>query len=351
MTKHETLLPLACALVLLAGCRGQTLDDASSDSASDPGSSTEVPRSAFVDDPPSAFRDSEPIGPTRALQITRPTRTAVQLIDRARAMAVVITRDESLPTGEAIDPSSLSHWEEAARSQPDRPGTINMYLEGHNLSATYLPATDTISVLSKDIIDRSPANFTPGDKAVGVGVEAAQSIAEACVDELAIRDAIPSRVYAREPIQAGERVTRIGDQVWVEQYDFVFAPKPGGMPLRSMDLRVGVAAQSGRCRSLTISMVEFEEADEVVAVTSADQARAFVEASVAADPLVESVSVEGYVGYLLEPSRSSARVEPRYIASYVTTAIVDDQSLVSREKTAAVSLTTQPQSLEPIYDW
>ncbi len=122
-------------------------------------------------------------------------------------------------------------------------------------------------------------------------------------------------------------------------------------PLRSMDIRVGVSAQSGRCRSLTVSMVEFREADTVRLVVSERQAKAFVEKTVASETLVSSVVVEGYIGYLLGPNESSGLIEPRYIASYVTTSMVDEHPLVSREKTAAVTLTSIPPQLEPIYDW
>lgn len=61
--------------------------------------------------------------------------------------------------------------------------------------------------------------------------------------------------------------------------------------------------------------------------------------------------VEGYIGYLLAPDISSAVVEPRYIASYVTISEVDGQPLVSRKKTVAVHLTSVSPSLEAIYDW
>jgi hypothetical protein len=311
----------------------------------------DVTRSAFVDDPKTAFHESAPIGPVRALNVTRPTRSATEVIARARAMAVVITQDAAFPSGDLIDPQMLSYWEGAARGQPHRPGTINVYLGGHNLSATYLPATDTISVLSKDIVDRSPLQLTPAEKAIGIGVAVAQAVAEGCVDELAAHAAIPARIYSRIPIQTGERVTAIGENAWVEQYDFVFAPKPGGVPLRSMDIRVGVAAQSGRCRSLTISMVDFQEADTVMLVTSEQKAKAFVESTIIQDSRISSVSVEGYIGYLLGPDESSSLVEPRYIASYVTTSAVDGHPLVSRKKTVAVSLTSVPSQLEPIYDW
>jgi hypothetical protein len=311
----------------------------------------DVTRSAFVDDPKTAFRESVPIGPMRALQITRPARSAIEVIVRARAMAVVITQDTTFPVGNSIDPQMLSYWEEAARGQPHRPGTVNVYLNGHNLSATYLPATDTISVLSKDIVDRSPLQLIPGEKAVGIGVAGAQAVAEGCVDELAARGAIPARIYSRTPIQAGERVTAVGEKAWVEQYDFVYAPRPGGVALRSMDIRVGVSAQSGRCRSLTISMVDFQEADTVVLVVSEEQAKAFVESTITKDPLISSVAVEGYIGYLLGPDESSGLVEPRYIASYSTTTKVDGHPLVSRKKTVAISLTSTPSHLEPIYDW
>jgi hypothetical protein len=343
LDKRMTFLVVGLTTAATLGCQTDTGTDAVE--------GIEVPRSAFVDDPETAFRDSVPMGPMRALKITRTTRSAIEVIVRARAMAVVITQDTAFPVGDSIDPQMLSYWEQAARGQPHRPGTVNVYLNGHNLSATYLPATDTISVLSKDIIDRSPLHLIPGEKAVGIGVAGAQAIAEGCVDELAARGAIPARIYSRIPMQAGERVTAIGDNAWVEQYDFVFAPKPGGVPLRSMDIRVGVSAQTGRCRSITISMVDFQAADTVVLVTSEEKAKAFVESTITKDPLISSVSVEGYIGYLLGPDESSSLVEPRYIASYVTTSKSDGHPLVSRKKTVAVSLTSSPSHLEPIYDW
>ena len=318
------------------GCQAESGPDAADD--------VDAPVSAFIDDQPALEKK-------RALEITRPNRSAIEVIMRARAMAIVITQDTDFPVGDSVDPLTLSYWEEAARGQPHRPGTINVYLNGHNLSATYLPATDTISVLSKDIVDRSPPNLIAGEKSVGIGVDEAQAVAEGCVDELAARGAIPSRVYSRSPVQAGERVTTIGERSWVEQYDFVFAPRPAGVPLRSMDIRVGVSAQSGRCRSLTISMVRFRETDTVQLVVSVQEARAFVESTIANDPLVSSVSVEGYIGYLLGPNESNGVIEPRYIASYVTTSMVDGHPLVSREKTAAVTLTSFPPRLEPLYDW
>lgn len=194
------------------------------------------------EDVPGAFCDSNP--------------TAADVIARARAMAVVITKDQSLPDGASIAPSKLQDWENAARGQPDRPGTVNLYLNDQHLSATYRPITDTLSVVSKTIKDRAPAGLIPGEKHVGVGVGAAQKIAEACVDELATLGVIPSRPYSRTPAQSAERVTTIGGNAWVEQYDFVFSPMPGGIPLRSMDIRVGVTAQSGRCRSLAVSLVD-----------------------------------------------------------------------------------------------
>ena len=310
-----------------------------------------VPKSAFVQDEPRAHADTEPIGSVRALKLSRPVRTGAEVIARARALAVVITGADELLTGEGRWPESASGWEDAVWTNPDSPSTVNMSLDGHNLSVTYLPATDTLSMLSKDVVDRAPPDLVPGEKHVGVGEDQARVIARACADALASEGAIPALTYSREPIQGGERVTAIADKAYVSQYDFVFVPKPDGIPLRSMDLRIGVAAQSGRCRIITVSLVEFEDADVVKLVASAQAAREFVRAEVERDPRVGSATVGGYIGYLLEPELTTARVEPRYIASYVTTTEVDGHPLVSRETTVAVSLTDEPRTLEPMYDW
>jgi hypothetical protein len=336
---------LALHVLLVAGCQSDTNDPANNNLTS-----AEF-RSAFGEDEPGAFRDSIPIGPTYSLEMTRTNPSAADVIARARAMAVVITKDQSLPGGASIDPSELQYWEDAARGQPDRPGTVNVYLNNHHLSATYLPITDTLSVLSKDIKDRAPAGLIPGEKHVGVGGDAARATAEACVDELATLGVIPSRAYSRIPVQSAERVTTIGGNAWVEQYDFVFSPMPGGIPLRSMDVRVGVAAQSGRCRTLVVSLVQFEEHAAVIVATSAEAAKAAVISQILQDPVVNDVTVEGYIGYLLEPEVASAIVEPRYIAQYVTSTLVDGRPMLARRKTASVTLTSSVPSVQQMYDW
>lgn len=309
-------------------------------------------RSVLSPDEGLAFRDDEPIGPALTISLWRKQPSALQVVERARMIAIALTGDTTLPRVATFAPPLAVHWEALALANPERPATVNLSLNGHSYSASYRPSSDALLVLSKDTVGRPPAEMSPHELDGGVGREVALTAAKRCMDELAHLGAIPEHAFSPDPVAEWRRRTAIAPHDWIDQYNFTFAPKVRGIPVRDMDVQIGIEARSGRCRLIQIVTAEYSVVDTITLTVPASAAKAAVESELLNDPKVSAVHVSGYVGYLHNPAPGAPPVTlaPRYIFDYSIVSSWASGEAVSRTKTAAIDLTVPGAQLVEIYD-
>ncbi len=329
MTTQSFRLIIALSLAFTTGCSDTGAGD---DDRHNPTMTT-----AFADT--GDLRSSQ----TYVYRVWRPTRSAFSVLDRARTLAVVLTGDEYIESVDALEAVvDLDYWETAAKAAPTKRGAATLEIGGHVFFVTYLPATDTLTLSLMDITDRDPPTMDPENPTaavLGVGEAGALAAARRCADELATRGVLPSRVFAPEPVQKNKRMTRLRGVTWVQQYDFVFAPSLDGLPLRSMDLRIGVAGQSGQCRHFSVNEVRYERAQATTSppITS-DEAHALLRSRLITELGVDDVDLAGYIGYILPSDQIAGEIAPHYIGEYATVKQVGDSTTVSRRRMVALPL-------------
>ncbi|GEM_PF-3747748 len=316
------------ALSFLFGCR--------------PMDGTEVELgSAFSDGSPTAFLESVPIGPTRALRLTRPAFTATEVAQLTRSMGEVVT-------GESLLPAQVETLEAAAVEARAR-GTLEFGSEV--VEFRYRPRQPSILV---GTVERVKPRFTEPGVYEGVGRGAALEAAQVCADALAAREVIAARSYLREPVlerapggrlpahtKAIENIENIESIKFVDHYHFVFGRVPDevGILLGDAMLTIDVDARTGDCFRIEASFVDYVPAREVELIVSVAAARAAVEAIEAETGGARAVAGDGWILYSLDPGVAQAVVEPRYVDTY---SVFSESGMATRSVGFAVTLSVAP---------
>lgn len=326
-------LPISMFLMFAIGCGGSTLSGDAKD---------ETLRSAFNDERPTVIHDSVPVGETRALALTRPSLTAVQIAETARAMSQVIV-DEPIPLISSIPTDEFEAFEAAAATVE---GVVWLTIDSgdQTLGFSYFPQYPSITV---EEIERAKPTFTAPGVYPGVGRDAALEAAKHCGDELAEYGVVETQSYLRDPIlerAPGGRWPTLDGAGHIEvtdHYHFVFGQAPTGILLGNSEMTIDVDAHSGECFRVEVAFIDVSFVDPVELVVSVDEAKAAVEGQLVATGGSRTVE-DGRVLYWLELGTFSGVVEPRYVGTY---SILTDNGLATHGQGFAVSLSQQPPAV------
>jgi len=300
-------------------------------------------RSAFNDAAPLEFRDSDPIGPSVALVLTRPKFTGVEIAKLARSMAEVVA-DQPLPPVESIPAEQLESFEKAAAAVENRVW-LTMDAGDESLEFNYYPDKPAIMV---GTIDRDRPTFSDAGVYPGIGRDRALERAHDCADLLVEDGVLSPQSYVRDPIL--ERAPShsyplspdASETIEVtDHYHFIFGQAPHGILLGNAELTIDVDAHSGQCFRMEVSFIDVREDEPVDLIVSIEQARAAVEGEVPPTGGNKVVD-DGRVVYWLDPQVRTAVVEPRYVSSYV---VVSEDGLASQGTNFAVSLSHAPPTV------